>query len=172
MKRKLTTVLFAAAFLSGCASNFATYNSNGEVTDGIPVAAPVLVKVTTKDIYTPIATAGGNASYCTEELKTEYKFLPLGEKTYIAFSPASLAKGEFKVELSDSGALKSISINSDASSGVAEVNTLLGTVLPYLAKPKEEAKSAGIPAQNIKDQYCLKTGTQAISVEPVSFNNN
>lgn len=173
-KRLLLTLMVGIASLSaGCASSFKTYDSQKQPSVGIPIATPVLVKITEQTNYEVDQKNKEYEAYCTSEKNSKYEFLPLGERSYIAFTPAALGKGEFKIEFNDAGTLKSVSLNSDSTAGADKVNSLLGTVLPYLAAPKPTAKvtllAAEDTAQKKKDKYCIKKGTEVISVERVEI---
>lgn len=160
---------------SGCASSLKTFDGKGNSSKGIPIGTPVLVKITAETTFKGTANATENevAKYCLSEKNEELKFMALGERSYIAFDPAPLGKGEFIIEFNDDGVLKKVSLNSDATAGVDKVNSLLGTVLPYLAAPKPTAESVmeaaaakvDESAQKMKEKLCLKTETKIISVE-------
>lgn len=161
------------AMLAGCASSLKTYDSQKQPSVGIPIGTPVLVKITEQTTYQVDARNKQFEDYCTAEISSKYEFLALGERSYIAFDPAPLGKGEFKVEFNDAGVLKTVSLNSDATAGVEKVGDLLGTVLPYLAAPKPtvetKALEAGGTAQEKKEKYCIKKGTELISVERIEI---
>ena len=166
-------VMGAAVLISGCASSLETFDSAGNRSVGIPIATPVLVKITEQTTYEVDPNHKNYESYCMPDVNSKYQFLALGERTYLAFDPAFLGKGEFKAEFSDSGALKTVSLNSDATAGADRVGNLLGTVLPYLAAPTVEvlaAEGEGT-AQKTKDKYCIKKGTEVTSVERVTVQN-
>ncbi len=120
-------VLGSIVLLGGCASSLKTFDAQKNPSVGIPVGSPVLVKITEKTTYEVDPKHKEFENYCKPDVNATYKFLPLGERVYIAFDPAIWGKGEFKVEFNDNGALKSVSLNSDASAGVQSVNELLGT---------------------------------------------
>lgn len=173
LKLRLFTVLVGGGLLGGCASSLKTFDAQKNPSVGIPVGTPVLVKITEQTAYEVDPKHPEFQSYCKPDVNVVYKFLPLGERSYIAFAPAALGKGEFKVEFSDSGALKTVSVNSDATAGVQSMTDLLGTVLPYLAAPKPtlevKAIAAKDTAQETKDKYCIKKGTEVRDVERVNI---
>jgi hypothetical protein len=168
----------------GCASTLQTFDSKKTEMAGVPVSVPVLVKITESVKYVPAPNAGTNESYCTPERNSRYAFMPLGERIYVNFDSAPFGKGEFKLEFNDSGLMKSVSLNSDATAGAEQISGLIGTILPYLSAPKsvadtrptsmnvtdpDTAAAAGTePAQALKDRYCLKAGTEVIDVVPVT----
>lgn len=173
MKKRLVLIALVISniFIGGCASYLKTFDAQKNPSVGIPIGTPVLVKITERTAYEVDPKHKEFESYCKSDINATYKFFPLGERSYIAFDPAVFGKGEFKVEFNDSGALKSVSLNSDATAGVQSVNELLGTVLPYLAAPKAEMKAAveKDTAQEKKDKYCIKKGTEVTSVERVEI---
>ena len=77
-------------------------------------------------------TRSNNIAHLTKVRRT---ILALGERSYISFAPGELGKGESELEFNDAGLLKSVSLNSDATAGAAQVNELLKTVLPFVAAP-------------------------------------
>lgn len=177
-----SAVAVAIAMAScGCASTLQTFDSKKAEMVGVPVSIPVLVKITEIVKYVAAPNAGANASYCTEETNSRYAFMPLGERIYVNFDSAPFGKSEFKLEFNDSGLMKSVSLNSDATAGVEQVSGLIGTILPYLSAPKsaadtrstsldvsERVAAATEPAQALKDRYCLKAGTHVTEVVPVT----
>ena len=175
MKVFLVAMAGFAVLASGCASSLKTFGGDGKPSVGIPIGTPVLVKITAETTFKGTANAPENevAKYCLSEKNEELKFMALGERSYIEFIPAPLGKGEFTIEFNDEGVLKKVTLNSDATAGVDKVNSLLGTVLPYLAAPKPTAaatlEAAGAKvdesAQKMKEKLCLKTETKIISIE-------
>ncbi|MBP1688354.1 MAG: hypothetical protein H6Q33_4497 [Deltaproteobacteria bacterium] len=165
--------LLVSAFLSGCASKLVTYDSERKPSVGIPVGSPILVKITRRTNYEVDPSNRSYEPYCTPDLSATYEFLALGERSYISFSPADLGKGEFKLEFNDAGLLKLVSLNSDATAGAAQINELLKTVLPFVTAPKAaetQILAADQTAQNTKDKYCIKKGTEVIRVERATIN--
>lgn len=166
-------VIGVALLASGCASSLKTFDSEKKQSVGIPIATPVLVKITEKTTYEVDPNNTKFESFCKPYVSAKYQFLALGERSYLAFDPAFLGKGEFKVEFNDAGTLKTVSLNSDATAGADKVSDLLGTVLPYLAAPKPTVETKAIApedtAQKTKDKYCIKKGTEVVSVERVEI---
>ena len=170
--RTLASSVLAVA-CTGCASSLQTFDATGKKTVGIPIATPVLVKITEKTSYEVGPDGSAYSKYCTAEVNAKYQFLALGERSYVTFKAAPFGKGEFKLEFNDAGVLKTVSLNSDATTGVEQITGLLGTVLPYLTAPKSTPEpKAGLPeetAQKIKEKYCIKKGTEVLSVERVTI---
>jgi hypothetical protein len=158
---------------TGCASSLKTFDSEKKQSVGIPIATPVLVKITEETTYVVDPNNKNFESFCISDVHAKYQFLALGERSYLAFDPAFLGKGEFKIEFNDAGALKTVSLNSDATAGADKVSDLLGTVLPYLAAPKPTVETKAIAsedtAQKTKDKYCIKKSTKVMSVERVEI---
>lgn len=171
--KSIAIVITVSLLASGCASSLKTFNAESQPTVGIPIGTPVLVEITEETAYEVDPNNAKYESYCKPDLNSKYQFLALGERSYIAFDPAPLGKGEFKVEFNDSGVLKSVSLNSDATAGIDKVTGLLDTVLPYLAAPKPTPSAQALPAdttaQGNKDKYCIKKGTKVISVKRVAI---
>ncbi|NMG00887.1 hypothetical protein GPA27_26250 [Aromatoleum toluolicum] len=169
------TVLISSAplLLGGCASSLETFDASGTQSVGVPIATPVLVKVTERTSFAVSPDGADYARYCIEEVNARYQFLAIGERSYVTFKPAPLGKGEFKLEFTDAGALKMVSLNSDASAGVEQVTGLIGSVLPYVAAPKPvpDARAAvsEVAAEKLKEKYCLKKGTEVLRVERVKI---
>lgn len=166
--RTACLILLASAVLTGCASKLVTYDSERKPSVGIPVGSPILVKITQQTNYEVDPNNASYKQYCTPDVSATYEFLALGERSYISFSPGELGKGEFKLEFNDAGLLKSVSLNSDATAGAAQVNELLKTVLPFVAAPvaaESKTLAADQTAQKTKEKYCIKKGTEVIGVE-------
>lgn len=171
--RALLLVLTMASLSGGCASSLKTFDAEGKAVVGVPVRSPALVKITSETKYEAAPGSESFKAYCTTEISSEYKFLPLGELNFITFDPAPLGKGEFRLEFNDAGGLKVVSLNSDATAGVEQISGLLTAALPYLAAPKVSSETkAGPgeePAQKIKNQHCLKKSTEVVAVDPVKY---
>ncbi len=171
--KNIALAIISSILATGCASSLKTFDANSKPTVGIPIGTPVLVKITEETSYEVDPNNGKYESYCKPDLNSKYQFLALGERSFIAFDPAPLGKGEFKVEFNDAGVLKTVSLNSDATAATKEVSGLLDTVLPYLAAPKPAPSAQALPsdttAQGIKDKYCIKKGTKLVSVERVEI---
>lgn len=159
---------------AGCASSLKTIGADGAPVLGIPVASRVLVRVTETTTFVVDPANPAYAAYCTPETSSRYEFMPLGEPFYVVFEPAALGKGEFRLELAESGVLKSVSLNSDATAGADDVGELLAAVLPFVAAPRREPEAAGMvgaddTAQKLKTRYCLKNGTAVTLIERVTI---
>lgn len=181
MKISFICVFMSVGFITGCASSLKTYNDQNEPSVGVPVAAPVLVKITEVTTYKSIDNETEHAKYCTPETNVRFDYLALGERSYITFKPAPFGKAEFALEYNESGSLKSVSLGSDASAGVEKVNELVSTVLPYIASTKvasadqakllteDDKKLLGAPsektAQEMKDKFCLLEEKTASAVK-------
>ncbi len=170
---RLAVAAMAAVAAAGCASSLRTFGADGRPAIGIPVASRVLVRITETTSYVVDPANPGYSGYCMPETNARYDFLPIGERIFVAFEPAALGSGEFKLELTESGVLKSVSLNSDATSGADEVGELLAAVLPYVASPKPVSEGALLrgadeTAQQVKTRYCLKAGTAVTGIERVA----
>lgn len=170
--------IVVAIFAGGCASNLDTFDAGGNASPGIPVATPVLARVTTDVVYKQV-DASVPAKFCEKETLAELRFLPLGKKIYLKFDPAALAKGDFKLEFSDSGVLKTVSVNSEANTGLDSVNTLAATLLPFVATPKGTVEatqeSLGVQAEqavaaaDLKKKGCLVISKTVVKVEEIEI---
>jgi hypothetical protein len=173
MRANVFALAAALPLCAGCAASLQTFDSASQPTVGIPVSTPVLVKITEMTTYQPAPSGSAYAAYCTEEINSTFQFLALGERSFISFKPAQLGKAEFKLEFSDSGVLKGVSLNSDATAGVEQVAGFLETVLPYVAStkamPDVKAGDAGDTSQSLKDKYCLKKGKEILSIERLTM---
>lgn len=182
MKNIAVIIIIAVSLLtSGCASSLKTFNEKSEPTVGIPIRTPVLVEITEETTYEVDPNHAKEVdpnhakyeSYCKPDINSKYQFLALGERSFIAFNPAPLGKGEFNVEFNDAGVLKKVSLNSDASAGTEKIAGLLDTVLPYLAAPKPTPSaqlfSSDTSAQGNKEKYCIKKGTKVVDVKRVNI---
>ena len=172
----LLTLSVGTTLLGGCASSLKTFDAEKKPSIGIPIGTPVLVKITKETTYEVDPISIDFVKYCTSDIDETYEFLPLGERSYIAFEPAALGKGEFKVEFTDSGALKAVSLNSDATAGAQAVTDFLKTVLPFVAAQKTAVVATtayapldGDTAQNKKNKYCIKKETKVTSVERINI---
>lgn len=174
MLTRIAALALAAQAVAGCASSVQTFGADGAPAVGIPVARRVLVRVTEMTTFVVDPANPAFADYCTPETSSRYELMPLGEPMYVAFKPAALGKGEFKLELAESGVLKSVSLNSDATSGAADVGELMASVLPFVAAPRPAPEAAGIrgadeTAQKTKARYCLKQGTTVTQIERIAI---
>ena len=164
--KNIAVIIFASIFASGCASSLKTFNADSKPTVGIPIGTPVLVEIIEETNYQVDPAHPEYKEYCTPDTNSRYEFLALGERSFIAFDPAPLGKGEFKVEFNDAGVLKSVSLNSDATAGAEKITGILSTVLPYIAAPKPTPSALALPpdatAQGKKDKYCIAKGTKVV----------
>ncbi len=177
---KIFSVLVVILVSTGCASKLKTFDSAKKESPGVPIISPVLMKVTSIIEYQ--VAAGSDhapyASYCVNEEISKLEILPLGQIHYLAFEPSPLAKGEFKLEFNEAGNLKTVSLNSDASSGVDSVSGFLETVLPFVKAPKSSGSadpagrvaSPNVPASTLKKAHCQQVGTKIKGIEKVQAN--
>ena len=181
---KIAIVFAVVITMSGCASSLTTFDSNGKKSKGIPIAKPVLVKIVSEKKYQKVSkeTNGAIVFYgndCPSVTNSEYKMLPLGEVYYVGFKPNMFGKGEFNVEFMDSGGLKIISLNSEASAGIDAVKGILETMLPFVADLKtdkavavhgiEQQGAATVNSNGKKNDvpivHCLKMGSEVKSIQ-------
>lgn len=175
MKTSVRIAAVATAFvLTGCASDLKIYEAkDGKVVEakGVPFNAPAMVKVTTRTTYVAApGTSAANARYCEPDEETSVDFLPLGDRFYAQVDPSQFADGEFSVEYNEKGMMSKISLNSKASSGVDKVNSLLSTVLPFVATPKKAPEEAPAAAKDpsaaeLKAKHCLKKSAEVVSIK-------
>jgi hypothetical protein len=159
-------IIGTAALAAGCASSLRSFDAEGRALTGVPIRAPLLVEVTRVTTYTPAPTAGAYAAYCKPDTAVTLEVMPLGRLFYVNVDPASLGKAEFKLELTEAGTLKTVSLNSDprTAESIKELGAALGTLLPYVAAPKEppaEVRTtapADASAQELRDRHCIRTG--------------
>lgn len=171
---RLLASLLIIISLTGCASKLEVYDSSKNKAKGVPVHIPQLVQVTTVTKY---KVAKGSEKYkdlCTPETITSFDLMPLGERYYITFDPASLGDGEFSIEFTDKGLLKSVTLNSKASAGAEQANSLLSTVLPYAASPKPIPAPMSLvgtdeTAQKLKEKHCIKSSSKVTSISKVDM---
>ncbi|AZC37272.1 hypothetical protein C4K37_2885 [Pseudomonas chlororaphis subsp. piscium] len=160
LMKKIICAAMSVLAISGCSSElFITEDP----LKGLPIHEPELVKIITTTQYEPSPTAKDKSlatTICaTKSTKEDFKFLPLGRTRYVNFEPSHFGKGEFKIEYSDSGATKSISLNSDPSAPIEAASGFLSTVLPYLGKPQFQAALVD-SAEDLRQENCLiKTST-------------
>lgn len=167
-------ILALALGLSGCASEFAVHDKNGQEIVGFPVRTPVLVEITEQTRYEVVAGAehAEFAKYCTPRVSSSHSVLPLGDLHYVSFDAAALSKGEFSLDFYDSGALKNLSVNSDATEGLDSVSDFVEGVLPFVMAPKEGDDARLFErlddAETLRKKHCLQTGTTLVSIERIS----
>jgi len=169
---KLIVLMLTLISLAGCASSLKVYDSKNSEAKGVPVNAPQLVEITT---VTNFKVAKGRENYkdfCTSETSSRFEVLPLGERFYITFEPANLGDGEFAVEFTDKGLLKSVTLNSEASSGAEQATALLSSVLPFITSPKQVSVPPPLiepdeTAQKLKAKHCLKAGSKVVSIKKI-----
>lgn len=158
--------------ITGCASSLKIYDSNNQKAKGVPISAPQLVEVTTTATYKVAKGREQFKDFCTPEVSSTVDVLPLGERFYVNFDPAKFGDGEFAVEFNDKGLVKSITLNSKASAGAEQANTLLSTILPFVKSPKAAPEVASLVtgndvAQKLKDENCLKDSTKVTSIKKI-----
>lgn len=174
MKWSLQLLVVLMALLSGCASKLAVFDGHGNPMKGVPVRSPLLVEITTETSYEidpkiPASDRGYETikKLCAPTTNSTTSFLPLGTLTYVNFEPASFGKSEFKLEFSDSGSLKTLSLNSDPAATTESVSRLLGAVLPYVAAPKptEKALAEEPDLERTRASVCLVKETKIKSIK-------
>lgn len=174
MKQSSHLLVVLMVLLSGCASKLAVYDDKGNPMKGVPVRSPLLVEITTETSYEidPKISASDSRyetikRLCAPTTKSTSSFLPLGTLSYITFEPAALGKSEFKLEFSDSGSLKTLSLNSDPAAATESVSKLLGTILPYVAAPKptEKALAEEPDLEKVRASVCIANETKIKSIK-------
>lgn len=162
--------------IAGCASEFAVYDDAEQEIVGFPVRTPVLVEITQQTSYEVVAGAehAEFAKYCTPRSSSSHGILPLGDVHYVSFDAAALGKGEFSLDFYDSGALRNLSVNSDATEGLDSVSEFVEGVLPFVAAPKAAGDDARLferldDAEILRKKHCLQTGTTLVSIERISI---
>lgn len=174
--KTIYVVLPAIMALSGCSAKLTVYDQDGNVQKGVPIRTPVLVEITSKTIYEidpSISTS--NLQYetikklCEPTTTQTTSFLPLGNISYVNYDPATFAKSEFKVEFTDAGATKSISVNSDPSATTESAATLLGTVLPFFTAPKAAPSALFAPStvdlEALRKKTCIVKETKIETIK-------
>ncbi|MCG6316723.1 hypothetical protein K6U66_02795 [Vibrio alginolyticus] len=163
--KKFLSVGFCVALMSGCASQIKIYDAEKNEMPGVPVNQPLLVEVVKETSY-KVAPGSEHQAYedlCKEKVEnSNYEFLPLGERHYIGFDAAALGKGEFKLEFNDSGVMKIVSVNSDASAGLDSVTSFIEKTLPFFKAPKVADEAADLRADTtaeLRSKHCLEVGT-------------
>jgi len=171
---KFILIASGLALISGCASTLKVYDASNNEAKGVPINVPQLVEVTTTTSY---KVAKGSEKYkdlCTPEVSSELEFLPLGERYYVTFDPATLGDGEFSVEFNEKGLVKSVTLNSKASAGAEQANALLSTALPFIKAPKLDQETKSLTgeadsAQKLKAKHCLKSGSKVSGIKKVDI---
>jgi hypothetical protein len=162
MLKHMTSAL-VFVLCAGCASNLKVYDGSKVEAKGIPIATPVLVKITTVAKYEVDPKNKGYASYCVDDQSEAYKTLPLGDLYYVTFESAKFGKSEFAVNFNDSGLLKSVTLNSDPK--IAENIDAAGKFVSAVASAAKTVAALDVPvvstAQEIKDKYCIKKSESA-----------
>lgn len=169
--------------LAGCASHLTVstgFDQNKKLIPlaGIPLRRTATVEVTTTTKYKVSPEHKECEFVCdVDDVSTGVEFWPIGAEYFASFKPAPFGKSEFKLELNDSGALKSISLNSDPQvpQNIEAVSKLLSAAMPALM-PAAPAAAAGLAPANVpggaagsvkcgvvgqtmqqkKDLYCIK----------------
>jgi hypothetical protein len=148
----------------GCASDLRVYDASSNPAKGIPLATPVLVKVTTQTTYEVDPAHTDFAKYCVSDTTEKYDVMPLGDRFFVTFDSAPPGKSEFSVDFNDSGLLKNVKLNSDP-----RVPETIEAGAKLVSSVAEVAKAAGLAplgiaadgqrktAQERKKQYCIKS---------------
>lgn len=171
---KSVLIIFGLVLISGCASTLKVYDANNNEAKGVPINVPQLMEVTTTTSYKVAKGSEEFKDYCTPEVSSKLEFLPLGERYFVTFDPATLGDGEFSLEFNDQGLVKSVTLNSKASAGAEQANALLSTILPFIKAPKlaQETKSLtgeADSAQKLKEKHCLKAGSKVSGIKKVDI---
>ena len=164
--KMICVIVLAIVALGGCSAKLVVYDQDGKVQKGVPIRTPVLVEITSKTIYEidpSISTSDPKYEtikiLCEPTTKQTTSFMPLGNVSYVNYDPATFAKSEFKVVFTDTGATKSISVNSDPSSTTESAATLLGTVLPFFKAPKAVPSTPFVPGtvdlEELRKKSCI-----------------
>ncbi len=162
--------------LGGCSAKLTVYDQDGNTQKGVPIRTPILVEITSKTIYEidpSISTSDPQyetiRKLCEPTTNQTTSFLPLGNISYVNYDPATFAKSEFKVEFTDSGATKSISVNSDPSSTTESAATLLGTVLPFFKAPKAALSApfalGTVDLEELRKKSCIVKETKIETIK-------
>lgn len=144
-------------FCAGCASNLKVFDAQQKEAKGVPIATPVLVKITTTTKYVVDPKNKDYEQYCVDEQSETYKTLPLGDLYFVNFDSAEFGKSEFAVSFNDSGLLKSVTLNSDPK--IAENIDATGKLVSAVAGAAKTFSLLGVPepaAQEKKDKFCIK----------------
>lgn len=172
----MTRWLLLAAVLStaGCATHLNVYDGRGEAMKGVPIRSPVLVEVTTQTDYTiapSVSSSDPNyatiVELCKPTTTQKTEFLPLGEVAYVNFDPAEFGKSEFKVEFTDAGGTKAISVNSDPSAAIESTAGLIASLAPFIAEPKGNAAPlmAGGDLEELRKASCIVKSSKVLSIK-------
>lgn len=160
--------------MNGCASELKVFNENEVEVKGVPINVPQLVEITTTTTYKVAKGSEKFKDLCTSEISSKLEFLPLGTRYYVTFDPAPIGDGEFSVEFTDKGLVKSVTLNSKASAGAEQANALLSTVLPFIKAPKAELETKALievddTAQKLKAKHCLKSSAKVTGIKKVDI---
>lgn len=117
--------LVGAALLGGCASNFVV--SKDPTSGGMPFRSAVLFVKEAEHI-----SHSKNGGACTRSPYFEFVPLPAGDQYFVKVKPAAFAKTGFAMEYHETGALKSLSLNTEPA-GADELNAALGAATKALA---------------------------------------
>lgn len=169
MDKKFWIIPFAALSLCGCATSFRTTGEKGEL-PGIPIATPVVTKLTAITSFKPLPSFEKFSVYCGDQETVEsIQVLPLGEIYYLNVKAPPFGKTDFTLELYDSGALNKLVLNLDSGTNI---KGLLDTALPYIKAAKQpEAQTAApgalsstddamLTAAQKKAKYCVSADTK------------
>ncbi|MEH6544577.1 MAG: hypothetical protein V7721_11625 [Porticoccaceae bacterium] len=167
-------ILTCTIFIVSCASDLKIYDSAQNEIKGVPFNMPQLVEIASVTKYKVAKGSEKFKALCTPEENTKLEFMPLGKQYYVNFDAAELGDGEFSVEYTDKGLLKSITLNSKASAGAEQANALLSTILPFIKAPKvtpSEKSLIGADdiAEKLKAKHCLKSGTKITGVKKIEI---
>ena len=162
--------------VTGCASSLKIYDAKNNEAKGVPINVPQLMEITTTTSYKVAKGSEKYKDFCTPEVSSKLEFLPLGDRYYVTFDPATLGDGEFSVEFNDKGLLKSVTLNSKASAGAEQANALLSTVLPFIKAPKAAPETKALideedSAQKLKAKHCLKASSKVTGIRKVEVQN-
>ncbi|MFV8440478.1 hypothetical protein [Vibrio owensii] len=165
--------IFALLFLTACSSDLEVYDGKQKAVPGIPINVPQLVKITTKTTYKVVDGSEKYKDLCSPEENSKFDVLPLGERYFVSFDSAAMGDSEFSVEFNDKGLVKSVKLNSEASSGVEQTTALLSAVLPFVKAPKVDLEKSGLVTEQstkqLKSKHCVLSGTKVVGIEKVSI---
>lgn len=146
-----------AFVLLGCATSIKTTGEKGEL-PGIPIATPVVAKVTAITSFRPLSGSQKFSEFCRDEETIEsIQVLPLGDIYYLDVKAPPFGKTDFTLELKDSGALSKLVLNFDSGTNIT---SLLDTALPYLKAPKQPDAQPSVSAALSSNDDAILTAAQ------------
>ena len=181
-------LISALIMFTACSSDLIVAEKLDDIKDGdkklggIPFSVPALRKVRTTTTYKP----GGSeedqdykADCNISKVEESYQTFPLGKTYFASFDSASLGKSEFSIQFTETGLLKSVTLNSDPNTAqnIEATAKLIGSLTGVATEAAKIATGAATKAfvvagekpsaEKRREKHCVKD-SETVEIFPVT----